>query len=69
MDGVYLQEYFAAFIWGVKSVRSGGCGYLQECFAAFIWGVKRVQRWGRLLKFSRLIFCGPGVFILKVEKS
>ena len=33
--------------------------------------VKNVQGWGEsgrsLQKFSRLIYCGPGVFILKVE--
>ena len=40
--------------------------YLQDCFAAFIWGVKNVLE--GLLKFSRFIYCGPGVFILKVEK-
>ena len=45
--------------------------YSQEGFAAFIWGVKNVQGegvWGMgLLKFSRLINCEPGLFILTVE--
>ena len=40
--------------------------YLQEYFAEFIWVVKNVQ--GGLPKLSRLIYCGPGVLILKVEQ-
>ena len=53
-NGVYLQECFAAFIWGVKNVRGGGGGGVGDG--------------GCLQKFSRLIYCGPGVFIFKVEK-
>ena len=41
--------------------------YLQECFAAFILGVQNIQGGGGLLKFSILIYCGPRVFIVKVE--
>ena len=43
--------------------------YLQECLAAFILRVKMYRYRGRggLLKFSILMYCGSGLFILKVE--